>query len=520
MSESQVVALNRLSHALGLLAGVILARSSYGQELVWYYDDVKRDESLAFAAVGPDLTSDQVPELLIAAVKGGCVSTAEGRVELRSTVQGELRRWCGSVDGSLFGGPCRWLSDVDAGGTRDFVVGERGFIDPFWGNDTGRLTCFSSENGHAIWEVVGTQNGGRFGAFEVLGDCDSDGKADLLVGAEFYGGNGEGQAWVLSGVDGSTIRTHIGPSPDSRLGAGVLGLGDVDGDGVHDYSVWWRNQINKGRVDVRSGRTGALVLRIEGTRGDNTGRTMARADDLDGDGLADLLITGTSGNGHVDAYSPATGALLWRIDGTTLTENFGERVLQLSDLTGDGHQELLISAIYDDHDAKDAGRVDLICGRTHRALYRFYPELEGVTMFGALLDRGADFNLDGVEDLIMGSYIGGKYVSKGGFFAIRAGNDLWLQADPTSPVDGDTVVVDLRGAAAGQLGLIALTAIDGVPLFETLLLAPFDSNGELQLCADIDASLSGMQFTVMGYAQNKKGRGPLIDASPFSVSVQ
>lgn len=520
MSQSQMVALKRMSHVLGLVAGVVSARSSYGQELIWYYDDVKRNEFPSTMSVGPDLTTDGLPEVLISVAAGACASISEGRVELWSTAQGRLNQWCGSADGSTFGAPCSWVDDVDDGGIRDFVVGERGYIDPFWGNNTGRLSCFSAESGAVIWEIVGSQNNGYFGNFAPLGDCDADGVSDLLVGSAAYGGNGEGQAWVLSGVDGSTIRIHAGPSADSRLGAGVLGLGDVDGDGVDDYSVWWSNQINKGRVDVRSGRTGALVLRIEGTRGDNTGRTMARADDLDGDGLADLLITGTSGNGHVDAYSPATGALLWRIDGTTLTENFGERLLQLSDLTGDGYQELLISAIYDDHDAKDAGRVDLICGRTHRALYRFYPELEGVTMFGALLDRGADFNLDGVEDLIMGSYIGGKYASKGGFFAIRAGNDLWLQADPPAPVDGDTVVVDLRGAAAGQLGLIALTAIDGVPLFETLLLAPFDSYGELQLCADIDASLSGMQFTVKGYAQNKKGRGPLIDASPFTVSVQ
>jgi hypothetical protein len=85
---------------------------------------------------------------------------------------------------------------------------------------------------------------------------------------------------------------------------------------------------------------------------------------------------------------------------------------------------------------------------------------------------------------------------------------------------GRRVVVDLRGGEPALLGLIAVVAVDGTATFVPVLVAPFDANGELQITADIDPSVSGMDITLMAWAQNRNGRGPLMDATPFVVSVQ
>ena len=111
-------------------------------------------------------------------------------------------------------------------------------------------------------------------------------------------------------------------------------------------------------------------------------------------------------------------------------------------------------------------------------------------------------------------------LEKGGKAFAFALNDLYLQAEPSAPVAGDTVVADLRGGTPGTLGLIVLIDVSGTPVFEPLLLAAFDTNGELQLCADVDSSVSGLDFTIMGYAQARTGRGPLLDALPFLVTIQ
>lgn len=506
-----------------LSTGTLLAlgAAAPAQQVIWEVVEADPLDGFAAVAVGPDMSGDGVADLLIGYIGEDCGSGTSGVVRMFSTSSGEIQQWCGmSLDGA-FGAPVAWFDDVDGRGSPDVVIGEPSYKDPFWGLGTGRLQVYSGEDSSLIYEVVGTLANGHFGQFDVCGDCDGDGLRDLVVGAPGYGGNGEGKVWILSGATGAELRSHVGPSIDMGLGRIVIGLGDVDGDGVDDYAISARRGINSGRVDVRSGRTGALVFRRDGTSAQNVGIYIARASDLDGDGLDDILISRVgAGDGYVEAWSPDTGVLIWSVAGLSPVDYFGRRTAEVGDQNADGVPDFLSFAPEDNHDGKSAGRTDLISGATLRALYRFYPNATKARYYGEIMTRGADFNGDGIEDLVIGTTDGGSLSNDAGILQIRAGNDLWLQADPIDPADGETVVVDLRGAVPGRFGLIALTAIDGLPVFETLLLAPFDSNGELQFCADVDASVSGMEFTLMGWAQSRPGRGPLLDATPFVVTVQ
>src|SRR5207249_6895 len=84
--------------------------------------------------------------------------------------------------------------------------------------------------------------GGDFGiGFVSGGDLNADGVADLVVGTDEHGGS-QGQVFVISGKDGSTIRTIDAPENSTSgtlasFGSYVGSLPDVTGDGVNEILV-------------------------------------------------------------------------------------------------------------------------------------------------------------------------------------------------------------------------------------------------------------------------------------------
>ena len=68
---------------------------------------------------------------------------------------------------------------------------------------------------------------GRFGVALVnAGDLNADGKDDILVGTDEHGG-GPGQVFVISGANGSTIRTINAPDPGGTGTPSSFGAGSV-----------------------------------------------------------------------------------------------------------------------------------------------------------------------------------------------------------------------------------------------------------------------------------------------------
>ncbi|MFT5422341.1 MAG: hypothetical protein ACI89L_000098 [Phycisphaerales bacterium] len=67
-------------------------------------------------------------------------------------------------------------------------------------------------------------------------DADGDGVPDLAVGAylDSTGTRQGGQVRVISGADGSLIRTISGTVSNAQLGFDAVGLGDINGDGIID----------------------------------------------------------------------------------------------------------------------------------------------------------------------------------------------------------------------------------------------------------------------------------------------
>ena len=85
------------------------------------------------------------------------------------------------------------------------------------------------------WTVYGEAAGDSFGfSLDTVGDHDSDGVVDLLVGAPGVDAAGpdSGQVVIVSGRTGVALHSVNGALAGDRAGRAVAWLGDVNSDGV------------------------------------------------------------------------------------------------------------------------------------------------------------------------------------------------------------------------------------------------------------------------------------------------
>ncbi|HTO07957.1 MAG TPA: FG-GAP-like repeat-containing protein [Myxococcota bacterium] len=216
------------------------------------------------------------------------------------------------------------------------------------------------------------------------GDINGDGFSDFIVGEPSFsdGETGEGRFMVFLGsacAPNCTLPlTPIIPSTaelnqaGAQQGYSVAGIGDVNGDGFGDVAVGaplWDDTIlrrtltDAGQVQVYLGSsTGALTLArtltddgLLSAGGENFGWVVAPAGDVNGDGLADLLVsapfgsgTGGAGAGVVYLYlgtnSGSVRGPVSILSGTVANQHFGIHAASAGDVNGDGHSDVIIGA--------------------------------------------------------------------------------------------------------------------------------------------------------------------------------
>jgi hypothetical protein len=293
--------------------------------------------------------------------------------------------------------------DVDGDGRSDVLVGAYG--DDAGAEDAGAVGLFLASSlaaggarrlADADARFLGASAGDALGrTVASLGDIDGDGRADLLLGALGHDAGGAdagaavvflGSALAGGGVFGAddARATLVGEEAGDGVGYALAGAGDVDGDGRGDallsgyrsdrsgpnagvtYIVFGERLGAGGTIDLRD----ADVTLLGETRHDNdlSGWSVAGAGDVDGDGLADVLIgamwNDDGGYNAGKAYlalgrTLAAGGVfpLGRADAafvgpnTETTEDVpfrhdqsGEGVAAAGDVNGDGFDDLLVGA--------------------------------------------------------------------------------------------------------------------------------------------------------------------------------
>ena len=416
----------------------------------------------------------------------------------------------GDVNGDGF-------DDVIVGTPYGSVNGTAGESYVVFGSAAGLGVTFdpSTLNGTNGFRLDGIGPGDRSGyAVSSAGDVNGDGFDDVILGARLADGltgADAGESYIVFGAAGgfaadldlSTLNGTNGVrldgvDPYDRSGVSVSSAGDVNGDGFDDVIVggWLASPggsfagesyvvfgsaagIGTGGTFDLGSLNGTNGFRIDGSdAGDNSGRSVSSAGDVNGDGFDDLLVgaygadpTGGSAAGETYVvFGSATGAGTggafdlstidgtngFRFDGIDPSDFSGRSVSGAGDVNGDGFADIAIGARSADPNGNSSGEAYVVFGTgggigTNGALD--LSALDGTNGFllegldsgdrlGISVSGAGDVNGDGFDDIVVGAY----------------------SADPAGGNNaGQSFVV--FGSATGFAASIDLAALDGTDGF-------------------------------------------------------
>jgi hypothetical protein len=372
----------------------------------------------------------------------------------------------------------------------------------------------STLNGTTGFKLSGTGSDVNGHSVASAGDINGDGFADVIVGAPFANSNGtsSGASYVVFGkaggfasnidllsLDGSNGFRLSAVAANDRSGFSVASAGDVNGDGFADvivgapgpiiggagasYVVFGKASGFASNIDLSS-LDGTTGFRISGAAAaDNSGRSVASAGDVNGDGFADLIVgapfADPNGNYSGSSYvlfgkatgftsdinlSSLDGSNGFRLDGTAGDDQSGFSVASAGDVNGDGFDDVMVGAWAADPNGNFSGASYVVFGKaTGFAPDTDLSSLDGSNGFrltgtagdasGFEIASAGDVNGDGFADVIVGA----------------------RNADPNGTSSGASYV--MFGKATGFASNIDLSSLDGTNGFRLSGAAAYDLAG-------------------------------------------
>ena len=334
-----------------------------------------------------DLNGDGVEDLAVGAYGDDEGGSARGAVHISfmntdgsidSTVEINSSTTNGPTlsNGEYYGGSIANIGDLNGDGVQDLAVGasdggdsSKGEIHIHFMNTDGSIDSTveinsSTTNGPTL------SNGDWYGSsITSMGDLNGDGVQDLAVGAygDDTGGTERGVVHIhFMNTDGSidstveiTDSTTNGPtlSNEDWYGSSITSIGDLNGDGVEDLAVGAYGDDEGGSargavhisfmntdgsidstVEINSSTTNGPTL----SNDEYYGGSVANIDDLNGDGLQDLVVGASEGGDsskgeiHIHFMEPSGADLSLGISVDNSIPNTNDTVTYTLTLTNSG----------------------------------------------------------------------------------------------------------------------------------------------------------------------------------------
>ena len=393
---------------LTLATALSLTQAVWGQRGVLY--TVQGDEPLDRLGITlvplDDVDGDDFPDFSAGAEAPPNGLSFLGYVVICSGRTGEiLHRIDGTVRRELLGFYLATMADLNGDGKRELVIG---------GRDRKVISVHDAVTADPLLEITIDPPSEMSSAqrYADPGDVDGDGVPDLLYGdLNFHLGdfNQQGRVSMYSGATGEELWRRRGQWRYSATGSGLVGLRDVDGDGLPDVTA---AEMSAGlqftRLLILKGNTGEVIGELP-TRDSWLGRTIVRFGDLNGDGFVELGVAARRGKGRVYVISGNTFEVLYRFDGFEPGVNgftgdwLGEVMSDAGDLDGDGTSDFLINSVrFSGDEFGPLGRVYLHSGATGRTLAA-YEGQGGAWFWAASIAPLGDANGDGKPEFLVGS---------------------------------------------------------------------------------------------------------------------
>ncbi len=253
-----------------------------------------------------------------------------------------------------------------------------------------------------------------------------------------------------------------------NFGKRLVRIGDLDGDGKEDLLVAAPranfNGVNSGSVYAFSSATGSEIYRMDGaSSGDLFGEALDRIGDVNADGIDDWIVgspfssAGSTRSGLVELRSGANGASLISDVGGEAFANLGTAVAGLGDLNGDSIPDLAVSAPFEDANGMDAGVVYLYSGATFALIRSHVGTAAGDRLGLALLNAG-DADGDGDDDYAIGTFYTNAGLGSVEVISGQSGASLQTfsgsaQTGPIGTIVGR--LADMSGDGRAQLAIAA-----------------------------------------------------------------
>ncbi|HOX24814.1 MAG TPA: FG-GAP-like repeat-containing protein [Candidatus Krumholzibacteria bacterium] len=363
---------------------------------LWRFQGI---EDVNAFAILPDVDGDTIADVLVETYDAGAVGDhlylLSGSSAGAPGVLWSIRPSSGASDGGGYGQECLVsCDDLNGDAFPDALLGTA------WGNRS--VHAVDGITGAVLWtfDTYDEPASGWIYAVRSHPDRTGDGRPEVVFGA----GSDCHRGYLLDGATGAVIWRFIGSS--DAIGH-TVSLPDVNADGIAD--VLFCGWDNEHRVFCVSGAGSVAGAQLWAYDTGASNHSATAIDDVDGDGVPDVVVGTWQGANQVKCLSGRTGQFLWDFDNGS--SNYIMRLVTVGDLDGDGLRDVAVGSW--------SNGLATVSARDGSPIWISYA--------GAL--NGGDFwTVAGTDDLDgdgVGEVVGGSFDYKVYLFAGADGDTLW-----------------------------------------------------------------------------------------------